>query len=382
MMYVGWLKRILLAMVLTFAIPVLAAPAGATDSASCECPTLGCDPCSFQKSITFYASKCGPNQSKVKSCARPTCLPLDEATKECPVLPKDTAAREPIVLKAAGATATESDFVAAPQEIGKVKVLKGSVSIVHADGKTSTSTSDVVLKEKDRLAVNSAGGAVVEFKGGNKLQVQGGAEVEVKEYSRDSEETKRVMLNLLRGKIRSQVKEKYNGQTSYYKITTKSAVAGVRGTDFVIEEGSGITRVETLEGKVNLANSKGESVMVPKGMGAAIESGELKPVYKMTEERLKQLDSDSDLERALTVAAHRDDGDRVCKNPSAAFNMCAWKCSNNPEGEKRCRTDLPKVSCQRTRCNANGDWADAVNLPANHGDDCPAQGASVKNCDY
>src|SRR5690606_24014401 len=121
--------------------------------------------------------------------------------------------------------------------------------------------------------------------------------LELKEFKdQHSETSRKAMLNLIRGKIRNQVEQKYNGKTSYYRVVTKGAVAGVRGTDFVVEHHEGVkmeTRVETLEGQVVMMNlDQTESRVVAKGEGAVyiapmptasdfIVRGKLSEVYKL-----------------------------------------------------------------------------------------------------
>ncbi|NJL23792.1 MAG: hypothetical protein HC902_00490 [Calothrix sp. SM1_5_4] len=82
--------------------------------------------------------------------------------------------------------------------------------------------------------------------------------MQIKEYKdQDIKESRKALLNLIKGKIRNQVEQKYKSKTSYYRVQTRAAVAGVRGTDFVIEHNEGKqieTRVETLGGRVILAS--------------------------------------------------------------------------------------------------------------------------------
>src|SRR5262249_55205831 len=148
-----------------------------------------------------------PNDAKMKSCARPTCIPLEETTKECPVLPAaNSGPREPIVLKPAGAPKEEATAVDEKESIGKVKVIQGSGSIVHADGKRDSVTKEADLKENETVESGGDGGAVVNFKGGKKLHVHSDTTVQVKEY-KDSqvEDPRKALLNLIKGKIRNQV---------------------------------------------------------------------------------------------------------------------------------------------------------------------------------
>lgn len=369
---------------------------------SCECPKLGCDPCSVEKGIKFFSEKCGPSDSKVKSCARPTCVPIDQATRECPVPPTaDSGPRTPIVISdVASEPAVGGNEVAAA---GRVKVIQGSVSIVHADGQRSVVSKEAALREGDRIESGKDSGAVVHFKGGNKLHVQPDTAVELKEFKdQQSANSRKAMLNLIRGKIRSQVEQKYNGKTSYYRVITKGAVAGVRGTDFLVShiEGAKIeTRVETLGGKVVFMNlDETESREVRKGEGAVFVApmptdsdfmvrGKLSDVYQLSGNQLAELDRDSRMDIARAPkrgsASLTSADTAICAKPSGKLNQCSWKCEGNPSGEKTCRTDIQQVRCVRQRCDANGNWADETRLPAATSQTvCPASGHLVKDCDY
>jgi hypothetical protein len=259
------------------------------------------------------------------------------------------------------------------------------------------------VRETDTIETGKDANVLVEFEGGNKLHVQPQTEVQVKEYKDASEPTtRRALLRLIKGRIRNQVRQKYNGKTSYYRVGTKAAVAGVRGTDFIVEQTEGReiqTRVETLRGRVRLTGldrhveqdvlrGEGVTYTVDPKAGEFVESGKMSPIYKLSEKRMRELDRETraDLDpkgRASSESTTAEADPEICHNPSGRFNQCAWHCQSNPKKEKTCRTDLTNVSCVRTRCNANGIWSDASTVPKENAQGlCPAKGYLVKACDY
>lgn len=354
---------------------------------SCDCPTLACDSCSVNKGVTFYTEKCGPRAAKLKSCARPTCIPIDTATKECPNPPKaDSGPREPIVVAEAPKVSAADDRAA--NKVGRIKVIKGSVNIVNADGKSSAVSHEGDVRETDTVVASGDGAAVVDFEGGNKLHVHPNTEVKVKEYKDPNDaKARKALLQLIKGKIRTQVEQKYNGKTSSFKIETKAAVAGVRGTDFVIEHTLGEqyeTRVETIEGKVAFGGRAAKEIHeLTRGEGATftaakptqekelaefIEGGSLSPVYKIPADKLRDLEFDSRVDVARAKKKNTSESE-ICKNPVGYFNQCAWSKSGD--------------TCIRRRCNGNGVWAEETKLPAAAASVCPAtSGLVVKDCDY
>lgn len=351
---------------------------------SCECPKLGCDPCSRERGVTFFSEKCGPHDSKTKSCARPTCIPVDSPTEACPNPPKSAQAREPVVIEEVAKVDPNAD-VSRPQ-VGKVKVIKGSVAILDAEGKKVLLKEAGDIRETDTLVAEADGAAVVEFQGGNKMHVHPDTAVEVKDFkNQDQPNARKVFLNLVRGKIRNQVKQKYNGKTSSYQVKTQAAVAGVRGTDFIVEHSSGDmleTRVESLDGRVTLGDlAQKELRQIKRGEGATYTisaaalkaksgaaefvegGGKLSPVYTISPEKLRELEMDSRVDVARAPKPKKVAEKEICSSPKGFFNQCSWK---NAGGK-----------CLRQRCNANGKWSEDTVVPAVGG--CPV---GVAPCDY
>jgi hypothetical protein len=392
-------------------------PAGA--ETSCECDKLACDACSVEQGVTFYTTKCGPGDSRVKSCSKPTCLPVEEPTASCPVPPPKNDGgkpRAPIVVKEN--PDQEAPAAQAMGAVGMVKLIQGTVAIVHPDGKKTVIADRAEVAEGDTIESSAASAALVRFDGGNRLHVHPDTKVRVQEYNHMADpEARKALLELIKGKIRNQVEQKYNGKTSSYRVRTPAVVAGVRGTDFIVEHHAGArasTRVETLGGRVELATldlkqtrviSSGEGAVYSAGaeglsakdkdVGEFIQHGRLSPVYKIPEARWKNLDRESrvDVARRGAPAAASPSVDEpkgavtedpvICHTPEGKFNECAWTCVGNPPRQKSCRVDLPTTTCVRTRCNGNGDWAEKMRLsPAEARGNCPPSGFVVHRCDY
>ncbi|MFN7728703.1 MAG: hypothetical protein ACK5P7_06080 [Bdellovibrio sp.] len=71
----------------------------------------------------------------------------------------------------------------------------------------------------------------------------------------------------------------------------------------------------------------------------------------------------------------------ICKSPQGKLNECAWVCENNPKAEKKkCRLELSQVRCVRMKCDADGQWADRLEIVASQAP-CLAQ-PLVAVCDY
>ncbi len=395
----------------------------ASTEVSCECPKLDCDTCHDEQGVTFYSERCGPGGARVRSCARPTCAPKDPAPSTCAKVeansqsptraeaPEGERPKAPLRLPASAQVEERGKLV------GALKVVRGSVSLQSPDGKIAKALVGTPVYEKDTLETKGEAQAQVDFKDGNQIVLQSDSKLKVDEYEADSKKDKRAVLDLIHGKVRNKVQQKYEGAKSSYQVKTRSAVAGVRGTDFLVSysldpsTNKVESKVETLSGhvllaslddrhKVDLFEGQGasfvmsipdsKSVFTSEELGEFAKEGFMTPVFKMSEKEIEALEKSTLLARAnrskarsvATQSSAEKSSSKICKEPAGAFNQCLWTCLNNPKGEKNCRTDLPQVSCHRKRCNADGKWSDEFRLPASFAESCPGQGQKIAPCDY
>ena len=369
----------------------------------CECPKLDCNSCQDQTGLTFYSEKCGDG-SRVRSCARPSCEMKDPMPAGCEMAKKAA----PKSKQADTRQPASTEPVRGP-EIGKATLVKGTTWLEDLGGTRHRISVGDSIHLKDLLVTEKKSEAKVEFQDGNEIHVQPDSKIKMVEYRLKTKKMdRRALLNLIKGKVRNKVKNKYKNDTSsYYRVKTRSAVAGVRGTDFVVSFDIGhkeVTKVETLKGAVKLANpDQSQSVEIPKGTHASyvveanssevfsdeeisefVARGYMTPVHKMTASDIERLDWETEVtnQKRQVASTKPTKSKYVCQSPQAQMNQCYWACQNNPKGEKRCRTDLPQVNCLRRRCNGNGKWADETRLPASFHDQCGSSGIRVGPCDY
>lgn len=370
----------------------------------CDCEAVSCGSCEAEIDIKFYTVKCDGG-NRVKSCKKPVCAPVENKS-EC----RSPASTEPKKEEAPKVEETVVALESVKNSIGIVVVASGATMVMR-QGKSYQAKIGFKVYEKDYLETGADGKIKIKFKDDNVINLVPNSKLTIEELQFDpAKENKKTILNLIYGKVRSSVKQSYNGE-SYYEVKTKTAVAGVRGTDFVVsysEDDKLEAKVETISGKVELSDvKKKRKVHVPastyasfviekvesgvfseKDISSFVAKGYLTPVFKMTQEELQRLEINTNFlqEDATVDLASRDvaieDGKAICASPKGDFNQCLWTCENNPAKEKRCRTDLPNVNCVRKRCNANGRWAEETRLPAAYFDMCEGSKATVKQCDY
>ena len=381
---------------------------------TCECEQSTCGACETETGVNFYSAKCGVNNAKVKSCKRPACVPVENQKKCLADLkgapkPGEEAERQPAARAYAG------------PEAGEIMEIAGAVKLTKANGDEETPRYKTTLHLGDKIETSAGGRVKVQLKDMSEIVVAANTQLRLDQVTVDRASSKRqVMLNLLKGKVRSKVNGAYNDD-NYFRVKTKAAVAGVRGTEFItsFEKGdqwvsevrtiSGIVRLEKPEVKGTHAALHPDEVTmidIPGGTFAKIsveapprgatEDEEIEfikrkaavsPLYKINDSDMKMLRESVEFLPAEARAdgksqrgvASTSNEEVVCKEPVGRFNQCSWTCEGNPKGEKKCRTDLDGVKCVRRLCRANGTWSDPKRLPASESGSCESVPV-VKDC--
>lgn len=231
---------------------------------------------------------------------------------------------------------------------GIIKVLKGEVYIVS--GKTNLKTkakmgqkvfaSDTVITSKDsRLKV-----VMVD---GNEINVSPETRVKISKYEyANNGKKKNVLLNVLKGKVRSKVKQKYDGEKNKFQVKTKTAVAGVRGTDFLASYNpqQNSSNVITFEGQVEfgLPGANG-SIVNPVAVSAGQTVSQIgqnmpSPPQTLPATELASIDTETDAEKA-------PDSERLPSN------------QQQPKAKEEPKDKEPKLkdSSAKKEPKANGD---------------------------
>ncbi len=146
---------------------------------------------------------------------------------------------------------------------GEVMVSKGDVKIEAGKDKTVVPAPvGTKLCQGDTVIAGAQSRAKVKMEDGNELNISPDSRILLETYEyKAADNKKKVMLNVLYGKVRAAPREEnmYNdkskdGQANTFQVKTKSAVAGVRGTDFLTSYDRTTTKTEvvTFRGKVDV----------------------------------------------------------------------------------------------------------------------------------
>lgn len=403
--------------------------ARADESVSCECEAAACGACEVETGVKFYSDKCGPGLSRVKSCKKPTCVPYGgslESKNQClSQLKSDT---DPASASSNAARAPASGKVddSAVERAGEVTLAVGNTAYRRAtDEKLLALTTGHVLRAGDEIVTGDDGRVRVRFPELSEIFVGPKTNLRITEATGTPTAPKRkVLLNLIQGKVRSRVQGRRDSSGSRFEVYTRTAVAGVRGTDFVTSyersASTWTTEVRTLEGEVRLKGLNSGSLessvtaltyaahVVPapsesataKELDEMLSKSYLTPVFKLTDEDRKRLDEDmlkpleiprdgasldpskgssEDRKVASNLTGSQSDG-ALCSAPAAGFNQCSWSCEGNPKGSEKCRTELKGVKCVRRLCRANGKWAEPTVMAPSESSQCDARGPIVGDC--
>jgi hypothetical protein len=144
------------------------------------------------------------------------------------------------------------------EKIGVITAIEGTVRIKHADGTVveSAKLKDNVLAS-DVVETGPDAKVKILFEDDCLIVLGPSSTVEMKEHVyKPKEGLRRFILFLKKGALRS-VLEKLYSDASSYRVETHNSVAGVVGTDFVVEYFPGPVRtvVSVIEGKAELKST-------------------------------------------------------------------------------------------------------------------------------
>ncbi|MBX7231264.1 MAG: FecR domain-containing protein [Bdellovibrionales bacterium] len=137
---------------------------------------------------------------------------------------------------------------------GVLQVVKGDVKVKSAkDGQTIRAKVGSKVYPKDAIVTGKDSRAKVVMVDNNVLNISPETQIVIQNYVYAPDQGKKdVLLNVIYGKIRSKVEQKYDGKTTKFQVKTPTAVAGVRGTDFLasFSVSDRMSQVVTFHGEV------------------------------------------------------------------------------------------------------------------------------------
>lgn len=162
---------------------------------------------------------------------------------------------------------------------GEVLVSKGDIKIESAGVKPTPAKQGTKVCQGDTIVAGVQSRAKVKMEDGNELNISPESRIKIETYEyKPADNKKKVMLNVLYGKVRAATREENmyvdkakDGQANTFQVKTKSAVAGVRGTDFLtsFDRKTSKTEVITFKGIVEVgAAGPNGAILNPVQVGA------------------------------------------------------------------------------------------------------------------
>ncbi len=232
---------------------------------------------------------------------------------------------------------------------GKFVVVKGEVQIeVAKTGKIEKAKMNSEICSGDTVNSLKDSRAKIVMVDGNELNISPETKMIIEGYEFQPEkEKKKVLLNVLFGKVRANVKQKYDeqgsdgpkdGAANTFQVKTKSAVAGVRGTDFLTSytAATGRSEVITFSGKVDVGQAGPNGQIInPVGVGPGQKTfvnpnQQAAPAINVPAGELKQMNTTTKADSAANAAS---------KTPPVATGQ-----ANNSDKKERAPAAVPPMS--------------------------------------
>lgn len=198
-------------------------------------------------------------------------------------------------------------FISAPslaQSVhGVFRVVKGDITVTSKSGTAAKAKIGQKVFPSDKIKAGADSRAKIVMIDKNEINISPDSEIVIENYTFKPEENKKsVLINVLYGKVRAKVEQKYDSGENKFQIKTPTAVAGVRGTDFITGFNSATkeSSVITFKGKVEfgLPGKNGailNPVMVTPGMQSSMAgSTPPPPPVAVPKTELKEMDKSSD----------------------------------------------------------------------------------------
>ncbi|MEW6409937.1 MAG: FecR family protein [Nitrospirota bacterium] len=139
---------------------------------------------------------------------------------------------------------------------GKFTIIEGKVDLLKPGEKRASP-----VKEGDTVSVGdivrtkSASKAQITFVDESTVNIGESSRLEITEFLFNPAEDKRSsVVKTFRGSVRSIVPKVFKAEGSRYEVNSTTAIAGIRGTDFVVISVPALTQVMALEGRVTVRN--------------------------------------------------------------------------------------------------------------------------------
>ncbi len=136
--------------------------------------------------------------------------------------------------------------------VGKIRRIRGEVYIIHADKKAKyRARKGLPLYKLDIIVTMKNGHVSFSTNDGSFMTIAPNSRIEItKSFFDAKKKIRSTFMSMAMGKGRFVVKKLFKPKTSEFKVKTRTSVAGVRGSDFIIVAMADLTEITALEDTV------------------------------------------------------------------------------------------------------------------------------------
>lgn len=196
---------------------------------------------------------------------------------------------------------------------GMFMVVKGDVKVTTPGKAPLPVKVGTKVNQGDLISTGNDSRAKIVMSDRNIINIAPNTQLKIEEYV-SNEKSKNVKLSLLEGKVRNNVEQKYDNDKNKFTIRTPTAVAGVRGTQFITSYNieSKKTEVITLQGQVEFKNivtgsasGTEKAVIIEKGEKSTVGPGGAapEPPQRLSAEARKEADKETTIKKDKPVSA-------------------------------------------------------------------------------
>jgi hypothetical protein len=219
---------------------------------------------------------------------------------------------------------------AAAEVAGTVSFLAGEAQIQRANGQSQALSMGTKIDAGDRIATGPDGHVYVTMVDGAFVVVRPKSRLHIEDYYYDAAvpANNRIKLSLEEGVVRSVTGRAGEASKQSYRFNTPLAAIGIRGTDFVVQADSGVTRVAVQSGAIVMSPLGGDCLASTLGpcdnpttrvLTAAMRDAYLELRSKSEAPRL--IPGEKALESPNIIAPPRPEESRVPADKQSKTNM-------------------------------------------------------------
>jgi len=197
--------------------------------------------------------------------------------------------------------------------IGNLAAVEGSVQLTDMNSIAAPGHEEDPIFVKTIVETGPGSHAKILTIDGNEIDIPENSKIRIDSYQYDEKLDRRnVYLTVENGAVRSDVHQKYEGETNHYTVRTPAAIVGVRGTDFLVTHDpiNNASEVTTFRGSVNASETDAfgkivRTLPVPAGMSVkrAVGRSMTQPA-RVPQEKLAQLQKSTRREISLEKRQH------------------------------------------------------------------------------